>query len=124
MYAILTTIRDNKLVLKLSKCCFRERQVGYLGHVMMANGVAMDDHKVRVVADWSTPRSVRAVRGFLGLAGYYHKFIKDNGSIAAPLTELLKEVFRWSSEAEQAFRPSNRCSPRRSSICSTSPSRL
>jgi hypothetical protein len=68
--------------------------VAYLGHVISADGVAMDSDKVEAVAAWPVPRSPRGVRGFLGLAGYYRKFIKDIGSILAPLTRLLrKEAF-------------------------------
>jgi hypothetical protein len=64
----------------------------------------MDNDKVAAVASWPTPRSPRGVRGFLGLAGYYHKFICDFGSIAAPLTRLLrKDAFVWTTEAEEAF---------------------
>ena len=65
----------------------------------------MDEQKVRTVLDWPLPRSARAVRAFLGLAGYYRRFIRDYGSIAAPLTRLLrKEGFQWCQEAEDAFR--------------------
>jgi hypothetical protein len=64
----------------------------------------MDSDKVAAVASWPTPRSPRGVRGFLGLAGYYRKFIRDFGSIAAPLTRLLrKEAFAWTPEAAEAF---------------------
>ncbi len=102
--AVLRAIRDNKLVLKRSKCRFGERQVQYLGHTVSAEGVAMDEHKIQAIGAWPLPRSVRAVRSFLGLAGYYRKFIKDYGAIAAPLTALLKrEAFRWSPEADTAF---------------------
>jgi len=64
----------------------------------------MDTAKVEAVASWPEPRSARGVRGFLGLAGYYRKFIRDFGAIAAPLTRLLrKEAFAWTAEAEEAF---------------------
>jgi hypothetical protein len=64
----------------------------------------MDQQKVQAVADWPAPKSVRAVRGFLGLAGYYRKFIRDFGTIAAPLTKLLrKEAFAWTTETDAAF---------------------
>ena len=64
----------------------------------------MDSDKVAAVASWPTPRSPRGVCGFLGLAGYYQKFIHDFGSIAAPLTHLLwKEAFVWTVEADEAF---------------------
>jgi len=78
--------------------------VAYLGHVISAEGVAMDQQKVQAVLDWPPPKSPRAVRGFLGLAVYYHRFIHDFGTIAALLTALLKkEGFRWSEEATRAF---------------------
>jgi hypothetical protein len=97
-------MRQQSLFLKRSKCSFGESLVAYLSHVINADGVAMDEEKVRAVTYWPTPRSVRALRGFLGLAGYYRKFIKDFGIIAAPLTRLLsKDGFRWCSEAEDAF---------------------
>jgi len=63
----------------------------------------MDPAKVKAVEDWPQPRSARAVRGFLGLAGYYRKFVHGFGTIAAPLTALLKEGFIWSDAAAAAF---------------------
>jgi hypothetical protein len=76
--------------------------VAYLGHVISADGVAMDGEKVQAVLSWPPPTTVRAVRAFLGLAGYYRRFIKDYGR---PLTQLLrKDSFHWSAEALAAFR--------------------
>jgi hypothetical protein len=87
-----------------TKCVFGERSVSYLGHVISADGVAMDAQKVRAVLEWPTPRSVRAVRAFLGLVGYHRRFIKDYSTIAAPLMVLLrKDGFRWSPAVEEAF---------------------
>ena len=64
----------------------------------------MDTAKVQAVLHWPTRKTIRAVRGFLGLAGYYHRFIQGYGAIAAPLTKLLKkEGFRWDPEADAAF---------------------
>lgn len=101
---ILEALRTHQLFLKRSKCSFGEELVAYLGHVITVDGIAMDSAKVLAVVDWPQPRSVRAVRGFLGLAGYYRKFIRDFGVIAAPLTALLKkESFLWSEEADHAF---------------------
>jgi hypothetical protein len=64
--------------------------VAYLGHVISAEGVAMDTAKVVAVSTWLTPSSARGLRGFLGLAGYYRKFIRDFGTITAPLTHVLR----------------------------------
>jgi hypothetical protein len=87
---VLNTLHANKLHVKRSKCSFGASFVAYLGHVISEGGVAMDSDKVVAVSSWPTPRSARGLRGFLGLAGYYRKFIKDFGIIAAPLTRLLR----------------------------------
>jgi len=101
---VFNALRAHDLHLKRSKCSFGSSSVAYLGHVISAGGVAMDSAKVEVVASWPEPRSARGVRGFLGLAGYYRKFIRDFGTIAAPLTRLLrKEAFAWTEEAAEAF---------------------
>jgi hypothetical protein len=79
-------------------------QVAYLGHIISADGVAMDKSKVQAVHTWPLPRSVKALRGFLGLAGYYRKFIKNFGAIAEPLTRLLKkESLSWTNDSTTAF---------------------
>jgi hypothetical protein len=101
---VLEAMRTHQLYLKRSKCSFGEESMAYLGHVISAEGVAMDNDKVLAVVDWPAPRTVRAVRGFLGLAGYYRKFIKGFGTIAAPLTALLKkDGFLWTDQAATAF---------------------
>ncbi|XP_019183647.1 PREDICTED: uncharacterized protein LOC109178468 [Ipomoea nil] len=75
-----------------------------LRHIIDANGVSMDSAKIKDVLDWPTPQSTRALRGFLGLAGFYRKFIKDFGLLAAPLTTLLKShSFNWNTVADGAF---------------------
>jgi hypothetical protein len=88
---VLEAMRTHQLFLKRSKCSFGEESMAYLGHIISAVGVAMDSDKVLAVVDWPVPRSVHVVRGFLGLAGYYRKFIRNFGTIAAPLTALLKK---------------------------------
>jgi hypothetical protein len=92
------------LFVKRSKCAFGVSTVAYLGHTISAASVAMDVTKVQAIVDWPVPRSPWAVCGFLGLAGYYRKFIHNYGSIDAPLTALLKrDGFAWSVEAAAAF---------------------
>jgi hypothetical protein len=82
--AVLSLLRQHQLFIKRTKCAFGVTSVSYLGHVISEAGVAMDPAKVRAIHDWPPPRSARAVRGFLGLAGYYRKFVHNFGSVAAP----------------------------------------
>ncbi|WVZ88384.1 hypothetical protein U9M48_034911 [Paspalum notatum var. saurae] len=97
-------LRAHQLHLKRSKCSFGTTSVTYLGHVISADGVAMDADKVAAVASWPAPRAARGLRGFLGLVGYYRKFIRDFGIIAAPLTRLLRrDAFAWDDESRAAF---------------------
>ncbi|WVZ69652.1 hypothetical protein U9M48_018407 [Paspalum notatum var. saurae] len=101
---VLHALRSHRIHLKRSKCSFGALSVTYLGHVISADGVAMDAAKVAAVATWPAPRAARGLRGFLGLAGYYRKFIRDFGVIAAPLTLLLRrDAFAWDEEAGTAF---------------------
>ena len=101
---VLSELRRHQLFVKRSKCAFGESSVAYLGHTISASGVAMDSAKVQAIVDWPVPRSARAVRGFLGLAGYYRKFVHNYGTVAAPLTALLKkEGFCWNDDAAAAF---------------------
>jgi len=100
--AVLTVLHQHWLFVKCSKCAFSVDSISYLGHIISATRVAMDPEKVQAVVDWPQPRSTRVV-GFLGLTGYYRKFVKDFGAIAAPVTALLKEGFIWSEAASAAF---------------------
>jgi hypothetical protein len=98
-------LRRDQWKLKKSKCTFAKQSISYLGHVMSAEGLSTDPAKVRAVAEWPVPTSVKELCGFLGLAGYYRKFIRHFGILAKPLTELLKkdQVFVWTSAHAEAF---------------------
>jgi hypothetical protein len=101
---VLTILRQHRLFVKRSKCPFGVDSVIYRGHIISAMGVAMDPAKVQAIHDQPQLRSARAVRGFLGLAGYYRKFVHNYGVIAAPLTALLKkEGFMWNDDDAAAF---------------------
>jgi hypothetical protein len=102
--AVFMILQQHRLFVKRSKCAFGEHSIAYLVHVISKAGIAMDPAKLHAVLAWPQPRSAHAVRGFLGLAGYYHKFVQDYGSIAAPLTALLKkDGFSWNDKAAAAF---------------------
>ncbi|XP_010491426.2 PREDICTED: uncharacterized protein LOC104769009 [Camelina sativa] len=101
---VFNTMREHKLFAKESKCEFATAQVEYLGHYIAAGGVSTDPTKVNAVADWPLPSNLKQLRGFLGLAGYYRRFVKNFGTIARPLTLLTKkDAFTWSVEASEAF---------------------
>ncbi len=99
-------LRENKLYAKLEKCEFGVTEVDFLGHRIIQEGLKMDDHKVKAIVDWEPPKLVPTLRSFLGLASYYHKFIKNFAKIAAPSTNLLKKsavTYEWEEACDEAF---------------------
>ncbi|XP_052723768.1 uncharacterized protein LOC128193723 [Vigna angularis] len=98
---VLRELVANGWVANRKKCEFGRTQIGYLGHRISEEGVEMDEDKVRAVLEWEKPKTVKALRGFLGLTGYYRRFVKDYGKIARPLTDLLKKgQFAWTEQEE------------------------
>ncbi|KAK2389947.1 hypothetical protein P8452_27647 [Trifolium repens] len=99
-----------KLYVKLSKCDFWLKDVSFLGHVISSRGIAVDPAKVDVVLQWGTPESVSEIRSFLGLAGYYRRFIEGFSKLALPLTQLTRkdQAFVWSVECEKSFQERKR----------------
>ncbi|KAL0560202.1 hypothetical protein IC582_000602 [Cucumis melo] len=102
---VLQTVRDKQLYAKFSKCEFWLEQVVFLRHVVSAKGVSVDPQKVEAVVIWETQPSATEVRSFLGLAGYYRRFIEDFSRLALPLTALTRKNFKfeWSDKCEQIF---------------------
>jgi hypothetical protein len=99
-------LKENKLYAKFEKCEFRVTEVDFLGHRIMQKGLKMDDHKVKGILDWEPPRSVPTLRSFLGLASYYHKFIKNFAKIVVLLTSLLKKsskTYDWDEVCSETF---------------------
>ena len=83
--SVLQTLRQNQLYAKFKKCEFWLSRVGFIGHVVFADGIYVDSQKVEAVANWEQPTTVTEVRSFLGLAGYYRRFIEGFSKIARPL---------------------------------------
>jgi hypothetical protein len=101
---VLSTMRKHQLYAKLSKCVFATPQVEYLGHVISGKGVATDPAKIIAMEQWPIPVNIKQLRGFLGLTGYYRRFIKGYAVISKPLTELLKKGgFHWNDGAQKSF---------------------
>jgi hypothetical protein len=103
--AVLQRLREHSLFAKLSKCEFWLGEVRFLGHVISGEGIAVDPEKIDAVVRWSQPRTVTEVRSFLGLAGYYRRFISGFAKLARSLTQLTRKdtPFVWSEECELAF---------------------
>ncbi|GJX73417.1 putative reverse transcriptase [Tanacetum coccineum] len=101
-------LRDEKLYCNRKKCIFGQKQVEYLGHIVSSDGVKANPSKITAMTEWAEPlptRNLRELRGFLGLTGYYRKFVQGYGKIARVLTDLLKkDSFKWTAEATAVFR--------------------
>jgi hypothetical protein len=102
---ILGRLRAHQLYAKLSKCEFWLEKIAFLGHILTAEGIEVDPSKVEAVSKWKQPSNVSEVRSFLGMAGYYCRFIKGFSSIARPMAELLKKgnKFVWTPKCEESF---------------------
>ncbi|KAK8930623.1 hypothetical protein KSP39_PZI016616 [Platanthera zijinensis] len=101
----LQTLKEHQLYAKFSKCDFWLRKVSFLGHVITEQGLAVDPAKIESILSWLQPTSVTEVRSFLGLAGYYRRFVKDFSKISLPLTQLTRKntLFQWSDDCQLAF---------------------
>eukprot|EP00261_Vitis_vinifera_P023282 XP_010655166.1 PREDICTED: uncharacterized protein LOC104880390 [Vitis vinifera] len=100
----LAVLRQHQFYVKMSKCAFGKQELEYLGHIITHRGVKVDEKKIEAMVAWPRPSNITELLGFLGLTGYYRKFVQGYGLIARPLTNLLKKgKFQWNDEAEAAF---------------------
>jgi len=102
---VLTTLEANDIYLGIDKSAFGFPEMSFLGHIVGASGIRPDPDKVQAVKDWPTPTTQRQVRAFLGLTGYYRRFIRSYARIALPLTNLTKDhiPWRWKDAEQNAF---------------------
>ncbi|GKV46430.1 hypothetical protein SLEP1_g53414 [Rubroshorea leprosula] len=102
---VLQILREKKLYAKFDKCEFWLNQISFLGHVVSKDGISVDLSKVEAFMKWERPISVTEVRSFLGLAGYYRRFVEGYSKISGPLTQLTRknQKFEWTDKCEQSF---------------------
>lgn len=108
---VLTLLHQSSLRLQPAKCFFGFKEVSYLGHTILAAGVSPDSNKVHAVQQFPRPLDVTAVHSFLGLAGYYRRFVPKFCQLSRPLVKLtcLDQLFQWNPECERAFQQLKEC---------------
>jgi hypothetical protein len=102
---VLQVLREHQLYAKLSKCSFYQNIIHYLGHIISKEGITVDPEKIEAIKEWKTPKSVTEFRSFMGLDGYYKRFIAGFSRIAHPITSLQRKGkrFQWKIECEMSF---------------------
>ena len=102
---VLETLRRHRLYAKYVKCDFWLEEIKFLGHVVSKDGILVDSSKIEAVVDWKVPSSVHEIRSFLGLAGYYRRFIEGFSKLASLMTKLTRKdvPFVWNDACDNAF---------------------
>ena len=105
LWVVLETLRKERLYAKLSKCKFWLNEVSFLGHIVSKEGILVDPKKIEVVVEWKPPRNITEVCSFLGLAGYYRRFVKGLSLTTAPMTRLLQKNVKceWNEKCQGSF---------------------
>ena len=105
MSLTLQFLREHQLYAKLSKCDFYRDRIQYLGHIILEDGISVDHEKIEAIMSCPTPRNVTDVRSFMGLAGYYRRFIEGFSRVAHAFTSLKKKgiKFEWTLRCEESF---------------------
>ncbi|KAI2654876.1 Transposon Tf2-6 polyprotein [Labeo rohita] len=104
--AVLKRLIQHQLYAKLQKCEFHQTRISFLGYIISAEGVTMDDQKVTSVLNWPRPKTIKDLQRFLGFANFYRRFIRNFSQVAAPLTSMTRKgpnILRWTPQSEQAF---------------------
>jgi hypothetical protein len=102
---VLQVLREYQLYAKLSKCSFYQNHIHYLGHIILEEGIIVDLENIEAIIGWSAPKNVTEVISFMGLAGYYKRFIAGFSKISHPITSLqiTGVKFHWTEECEKSF---------------------
>ena len=102
---MLSCLREHKLYGKLSKCAFFQKEIHYLGHIISGEGISVDPEKVNTIREWPIPKNAHEVCSFMGLAGYYRRFVEGFSKIAKPITNLQRKgvKYDWTEECDKAF---------------------
>ena len=101
---VLRILEEHSLYAKMSKCEFGMKEMLYLGHIISTKGVQVHMEKIRAIRDWTTPKTVTEMKGFLGLCTYYRRYVKGFSQFVAPLTNLMKKgAFTWTDLAQTTF---------------------
>ena len=103
--SVLTQLREHGYYVKKSKCEFGKREIDWVGHKLIENGIAVQPNKTKVIEEWKQPTNITELRAFLGMVNYYHKFVSRMAMIAGLLNELLQKdhVWNWSHREEESF---------------------
>jgi hypothetical protein len=102
---VLQVLREHQLYAKLRKCSFYQKKIHYFGHIISKDGIAVYPKNIESIREWSVPRNVIEVRSFMGLAGYFRRFIEVFSKIAHPITSLQRKgvKFQWTLDCEKGF---------------------
>ena len=102
---VLSRLQEHKLAIAPEKCEWHKSRVNFLGYIISADGVEMDQEKIKTVLKWDAPETVKDIQSFLGFANFYRRFIEGYSKLTRPLTNLTKksEKFIWSAECDRAF---------------------
>jgi len=102
---VLQVLREHQLYTKYIKCDLFKEKIQYLGHVITKNGIAVDPEKIRTIMEWPIPKDVADIRSFMGLEGYYQRFVEGFSRVEYPITSLQKKgkAFKWTPNCQRSF---------------------